>query len=49
MIMGIVTSTFTITGYFYMIETEGLEKEDIYFILRGKKTREQCYKEIAER
>lgn len=40
--MGIVTSLFTITGYFYMIETEGLEKEDIYFILRGKKTREQC-------
>lgn len=43
-IVGLVTSFFVITGYFYMIETEGLEKEDIYYILRGQKTREECLK-----
>jgi len=42
--MGAITSLFIITGYFYMIETEGLEKEDIYYILRGIKTREECLK-----
>ena len=46
--MGIITSLFTIVGYFYMIETEGLEKSDIYYILRGQKTREQCLKERRE-
>ena len=43
--MGCLTSFFVITGYFYMIETEGLEKADIYYILRGQKTREQCIQE----
>ena len=36
---------FTVFGYFYLIETQGLEKQDIYDILRKIKTRKEVLDE----
>ena len=33
---------FIIISMMYLIETQGMENDDIYFILRGLKTRQQC-------
>jgi hypothetical protein len=38
---GFLCLTCASIGYFYMIETQGLEKKDIYDLLRGRRTRNQ--------